>query len=263
MVPKHCANLSPCNGFHHPELIRSSLICVQRWLDVLSCNNRCENCWLKKELCFCSKIPKDLFLSQEKMLIDVLFYYHYQELGRSSNTAHIFKYAFPYNTQELLFGDFEHEMAFFDQVKKESLDGSVSTCILYPSSQAIPLSQWKVDHPTEKKRIIVLDGTYAHAKSQYKHLSRCIMELGLDLPVVKLDLGPEGCLSSTAIVMGQPGKDKMCSFQAAVMGLEELGVEKSRCQQGQNFLDQWISYILEKKIKLGKQPKQADSTISA
>ena len=90
------------------------------------------------------------------------------------------------------------------------------------------------------------------AHRQFRHLQKLMQARGLQLPVVKLDLGAGGCRSAIVGLMTQPGKEKVCTFQACVMALRQLGEDEATCQALFSELDEWIAYILRKRIKLGK-----------
>ena len=77
-------------------------------------------------------------------------YYHYQELGRSANTAHLFEAVCPNgNYERLIFGDTLGEISLVQDMIKESREGKLMTCVLYPSNDAILLSDWIKQRPVE------------------------------------------------------------------------------------------------------------------
>lgn len=151
-------------------------------------------------------------------------------------------------------------------------------------------------------RLIVLDGTYARAHSMSKYF-RAIQDFPIDLyrkpqsspsssstkksenqvyiydllPFVQLDLDPKKGIRSAIIgVMYQPALDKICSFQAIVVAMQQafahplwsqhivqsiqnpsqsstLQIETNEiCALFLQDLDRWIKHILASKIKAGK-----------
>ena len=53
-------------------------------------------------------------------------------------------------------------------------------------------------------------------------------------------------------IMKQPGKDKLCTYQAIVMAMLQVNVDRSLCEELFVELDKWIAHILACKIKMGK-----------
>ena len=109
--------------------------------------------------------------------IEVIIYYHYSEMGRSPNTAHILPIIAPdLVSKTLIFGDSEDELDFFNNIIQEHQRNIGRTCILYPSYNAIPINQWyqstrssssNLDLPLQ---VVLLDGTYSHSTKQIKFL---------------------------------------------------------------------------------------------
>jgi hypothetical protein len=79
-------------------------------------------------------------------------YYHYQELGRSANTAHLMEAVCPSNHFErVVFGDTEAEKKLVQDIITETLNDEPVTCVLYPSRDAILLSDWIKQRPESCK----------------------------------------------------------------------------------------------------------------
>ena len=79
-------------------------------------------------------------------------YYHYQELGRSANTAHLFEAICPTkNFEKVIFGDTKAEIQLVNDIIRETLDDEPMTCVLYPSKDAILLSDWIKQRPESCK----------------------------------------------------------------------------------------------------------------
>ncbi len=124
-------------------------------------------------------------------------------------------------------------------------------------------------------RMILLDGTYAQASKQFKHLCKCNARLGLGLTFVQLEIDEGGCESSLSKIVNQPEKSKICTHQAAIMAIREVrdalvlrtgkgmkshpDPDESRAGIVRDFeiwtlhLDSWLAYILSSKVKQGQK----------
>ena len=231
---------------HHEKTGISYSAKIEWWKDEIESGRRCCRCWLRKYECFCSKISKmklDLSKFQEKISTRMCIYYHYQELGRSANTAHLYEAIF--NSQNgnenlsestihsscetLRFGDYDKEMEFLRELNEEQENNCPVTCVLYPSSKSIPLSEWMAARPvstTQNRsvRLVVLDGTYPQASRQFKYLSHAFQLLyQKEVPVVRLDLGDTPVRSALYGIQSQPGINKLCSYQAMILAVRQIG----------------------------------------
>jgi DTW domain len=75
-------------------------------------------------------------------------YYHYQELGRSANTAHLYEAVCPTaKFEKVVFGDTEAEVKLVQDILTETVNEEPITCVLYPSKDAILLSDWIKQRP--------------------------------------------------------------------------------------------------------------------
>ena len=75
-------------------------------------------------------------------------YYHYQEIGRSANTAHLMQAVCPHtNFSHLILGDTESEIQLINEIIDENVRNEPMTCVLYPSKDAILLSEWIKQRP--------------------------------------------------------------------------------------------------------------------
>eukprot|EP01038_Epipyxis_sp_PR26KG_P006748 gene6748-9245_t len=246
------------NPFHH-EKQRSTFCALQsNWISQTMGSNpkRCKICWLRVYDCFCPQLKRmrECYTSEKIPDFLVCIYYHYLEIGRSANTAHIFEPIFPSHTESLVFGDIAQESALVDSICHEFEHNRSMTCILYPSADAQSLDDWLKarNNSKDKVRLVVLDGTYSSAKRQVKHLTRCLALRGINAPFVKLDLDDRGCKSAIAGLMYQPAMDKICSFQAIILALKQIGLKNNMCNNLLSNLEDWIAHILTSKVKLGK-----------
>lgn len=79
-------------------------------------------------------------------------YYHYQELGRSANTAHLYEAVCPSaKFEKVVFGDTEAEVKLVQDILTETMNEEPVTCVLYPSKDAILLSDWIKQRPASCK----------------------------------------------------------------------------------------------------------------
>lgn len=209
-------------SYHHPKTAEAYNVLSKYWKDKTditedavyyshsATQNRCGKCWLRRHQCYCN-IAEDRIqyyktnFSENISNCQIIMYYHYQEIGRSANTAHVFELICPHICSTLLYGDVEHESILFNEMRKEYELGILRTCVLYPSSDAMNIKDWidKYSDPellsTQRKsfhrssnigddhsegsnnaledinyfinmkfRIIALDGTYKQVKLKIK-----------------------------------------------------------------------------------------------
>lgn len=232
-------NYSESNPLIHHECIQKAYKEVMEWWrGEQESGRRCGKCWLRSYDCFCKEvceIKNSIGTFQENASIRMCIYYHYQEIGRSANTAHLYEaiYNNPLpdhvksSSEVILFGDIEAEAKLIKEMNEEQESGCPLTCVLYPANSAVSLNTWLKDRPPEAQskpvRIIVLDGTYPQADRQWRHLSRALSILhGKQLPLVKLDLDEDTIVPSALLgIQSQPGINKLCSFQAMVLALQQ------------------------------------------
>ena len=227
---------------HHPTTRISYKAKIEWWQNEVDSNERCSKCWLRNSsecnICFCSQIDEmAMNIPQSTSVhtpINTCIYYHYQEIGRSANTAHMFEAlsSSTFNPSQsfssrLMFGDIEKELELIQKLNDEQYTNTLETCILYPSTDSVPISQWVNGRPnkTSPINIITLDGTYPQASRQYKYLKATLKILyNKELPVVKLDLDPNKPTASALLgIQSQPGVHKLCSYQAMVMAMQQAG----------------------------------------
>jgi hypothetical protein len=53
--------------------------------------------------------------------------------------------------------------------------------------------------------------------------------------------------------MTQPGKEKICSFQAAALALEQAHLPLEFTSTLSDHLDRWLNHILKTGVKMGKR----------
>lgn len=222
---------------HHETALKAYNAAMEWWQEEQNIGRRCGKCWLRTYDCFCPEVAKikvQLSTFQEKMAIRMCIYYHHLEIGRSANTAHLYEAIYsnslPDNVKSscetILFGDTDKETKLIDDINEEQESNCVQTCILYPTNDAVSLNEWLESRSDDAKlkpvRIVVLDGTYPQADRQWRHLSRALKLVhGKQLPLVKLDLESGKVSSALLGIQSQPGIDKLCSFQAMILALQQ------------------------------------------
>ena len=274
---------------HHPKFLESYRIKLEAWGEAQERTNdtrRCGRCWLRCYQCYCTKLDEraELYGSSLRLVnSSILNYYGFKEIGRSPNTAHVMDELLPYASSRLIFGDLSSEDKLIDELCEEYTNHRIRSCILYPSDDAKVVSDWRIeteeynaqgDTPFElgkeeegessksRYRLISLDGTYSDARKMFHYLCLRLKARGVPIPVVKLDLGEEGFIKSAYLgIMHQPGREKICTFQAVTLALKDLGEPKEVCEALLKDLDDWIHYILEKKIKAGKEDVRVPSDL--
>ncbi len=151
---------------HHELTVGACGKALKEWTDS-TLKTRCKNCWLRNYDCYCNYLlsRKEEY---EQFEGNITIYYHFLEIGRSANTIHIVDSLLPSNTTSFVFGDMEEENKFVKKIIQEQMVGKIQTCILYPCTESIPLSQFIQNNSVSAKAInlVVLDGTYMHAPRQ-------------------------------------------------------------------------------------------------
>lgn len=258
------------NVNHHETLHISYSEKIKWWHNETDIEKRrCKACWLRTSQCFCSVLHKkrDVYEAwTPKPNINVCIYYNSIEIARTANTAHSLEVTCPSICNSLVYGDLENEVKLLDDIQREYEEGQPQTCIMFPSNSAMLLSEWMQARPatcTDKPiRLIMLDGTFPGASRQAKYLMGCCAVRGIPAPLVKLDLEGGACKSAVAGMMYQPGKDKICTYQAIVMAMEQAKVDPAFCNSLHRDLEDWIAYILKSKVKLGKsKPRNSMKTV--
>ena len=220
MYRSHSSNSSNSNlllkkmenfDINHHETVRHSFSChMTKWYKELDSGSRCRVCWLRSYQCYCQvlnrrKADYQQYLEEAKLKYKIMMYYHYIEIGRSPNTAHVFEALCPQVCDKVLFGDSEQEIKLMETMLQDFKSGENSYCILYPTSTAVTIGEWmesrQTTNPGKPVTMIALDGTYSQALRQFKHLKKCAVMYGFELPAVKLDLGEKGCESAISGMM--------------------------------------------------------------
>lgn len=267
-------------SLHHPLTYEASIICRNRWKEACadtSIQGRCPVCWLRRHDCYCTAIDsrRDTYTDGVHKC-ELILYYSYKELGRSPNTAHVLHTFLPYCTSTIVLGEVDKEKDMIHSIIEEYRVNKRRTVILWPNKHAMLLSEWKAmidenredtddgrnedtcmadtDTGTFKYRLIALEGTYKDATRLYKTLVNAINNIdpSVPIPVAKLDLGEEGCASAILGIMVQPNKEKICTYQACVMAMQQLGESASFCDALHNELVDWTEHLITKRVKIPK-----------
>mmetsp|Transcript_6540 Transcript_6540/g.10684 ORF Transcript_6540/g.10684 Transcript_6540/m.10684 type:complete len:460 (+) Transcript_6540:64-1443(+) len=246
-------------------------------------HGRCPTCWLRTYDCYCTLNRSKLesrrdFYEREFSTnggVMVTIYYHFQEIGRSPNTMHLMPLLAPNLCKTLLFGDVKAESVLLNTIIEESRSGRRFTSILYPTTDSMLLPDFvsaarrspnntkdgsSIDDGNQYDKpinLVVLDGTYSQARRQLRHLEAMLAQFNhrhatceaVKLPVVKLLLGKEGCASAIMGIMKQPSLDKICSLQATVLGMRQVGVSEDVCSGFDQDLADWLAYLLQRGVK--------------
>lgn len=250
---------------------------------------RCSRCWLRNYDCYCSiNIEPDVYIHSKSPTtatatcspVRICMYYHFSELGRSANTAHFLNMILPASIpiDTIVYGDEEKERVLLAEMAEEAASGIINTVVLYPSNDAIELPTWihnrllliasasknnkdndsnsSIDsnsNAMKSIRIVALEGTYPQAERQYKFLKKSLLSLySLPLPVVKLYFDDGKCMSMMTGLMNQVSKEKICTLQATVLAMKDIGVSETLCSSLLSKFKMWIKYLIDKQIKRGK-----------
>lgn len=244
---------------HHPCLRENYKLVIESWMEeTANGGNRCGVCWNEHNKCCCELLQRgkeELAKIQESAVlpypdINVHIYYHFKELGRL-NTGHLLESLCPNLTTSSVHGDVSSENKLIDTIHRESIVGNPSTCILYPSKDAISLSEWMNARPNKSQRInlIALDGTYSTAQTLLKYLrNRCDL-LNIKTPVVKLDFDGGERLSAIGDIKPQPRPDKICTYEAIVVAMQQVGVDPRYCDRLLQGLCDWRQHLYASRIR--------------
>lgn len=146
--------------YHHSQSQESYNMKMEWWNSQTVSKYRCPTCWLRQYECFCTEI-KDMAnelssFSDEncslQIKIKICMYYHYQEIGRSANTAHLYE-AICCNTNKLMFnecevivfGDSAKEVNLINEISDEIDMNQIRTCVLYPGPSSKLIHKWIAD----------------------------------------------------------------------------------------------------------------------
>jgi len=216
---------------HHEKEVLASALFMSKWDEDILSGLRCGSCWLRRYDCYCNYVSQRK-LSLEaacysKVDVHVYMYYHYKEIGRSANTAHLLELLLPNSKiTRLIYGfNIEKEKTMIEMIVTEIKSRNIKTCILYPTKTSKLLSEWmhvnnmnKFESSRDsesccnreintKMNIIALDGTYGQAETQFKYLKKMLKLASIShMPLVKLDLKNGYCMSMMTGLMSQVGK---------------------------------------------------------
>ena len=179
--PSSSSSFSP---LHHEKTRASYSGFLHAWHRKID-EGRCAGCWLRSYDCCCESYllgRQKLYESLGAQSVDFLIYYHFRELGRSANTAHVLELLLQCPT--IVYGDHVKELALAAEIRQEVQEGRQRTVVLYPSSEALSLSQWfqsssggdceRNKGPCSNPRFVLLDGTYSDARKMVKHLQHLL-----------------------------------------------------------------------------------------
>ena len=110
MTDKKMVRITPRFDVSHHEMNRRSCAAKMKWWQgEIERGFRCSICWLRHYECYCPQFTeRKQHYAETTCLqhVSVVMYYHYQELGRSANTAHVMQAVCPSNHfQVVIYGD--------------------------------------------------------------------------------------------------------------------------------------------------------------
>ena len=159
------------NEYHHKLTIASYKRASENWERRVDKKLRCKFCWLRPSDCFCSYFlqkRKDYEAKSLKLeTLGIILYYHFQEVGRSANTAHLLPLLLPSSIRKnVIFGNEQNWISDLKCTSESSNASSFSSlCVFYPCKEAISFSSWVASRHSETSfNLVVLDGTYSQAQ---------------------------------------------------------------------------------------------------
>lgn len=244
------------------------------WWRGLTCGSkptRCSKCWLRIWECFCNdlafkieSLEQSVALTNLKSSVEVVVYLHPVEIGRSINTGHVLALSMPSICSVRVYGNEEDDSTFLKVLR--SIKCAEYVGILYPCAESVCLDQWMNSQTTESSQnipgeertsekvvLICLDGTYSQASRLARFLSVQLQPSPTSrCAFVHLDLSEQGIRSAMAGIMYQPAKNKICSFQAVAIALQQLFHCNKLTEELLSLLDNWIEHLIRRQIKYGK-----------
>jgi len=197
---------------------------------------RCESCWHLSRDCLCSQLQPTQLSGPERD-VQILLYVHFKEYFNAGNTGKLLPLAMPSNARVFVHGDTEHEAKLREELL---LASPARTLLLFPSPESRPLGgavQLRTtsshQHDLAPLRVLVLDGTWQHARGLRRMLARRVLR-GDPLPT-EVCLAPEVSRpafwkGASSIARSQAHGDRICTAEAVALLLHELGEDDQTCQ---------------------------------
>ncbi|KAK9676811.1 hypothetical protein RND81_11G102600 [Saponaria officinalis] len=227
----------------------------------------CQNCWLPREDCMCSKVkPCPLWRG-----IRFWLYMHPKDFLRQNNTGKLLWQVFGVHAATLcLFGVAEHEDIMLNEFKKA---GSNKVWCLYPNKSGVPKSvQNYFSHGAPAAGLcasemtstdgvlnfILIDGTWSNSGAMFKRLKdRAKLVWGEDdIACISVATGA----SAMHKLRPQPSWDRTCTAAAAAGLLSELQqlpqfspycLDK-QCENLEEALDALLEALTTRRLRMGR-----------
>lgn len=196
----------------------------------------CKDCWLLHAYCVCpviQSIQPTLSLGSNRLLI----YMHYKEYRRSSNSAVLLQKLLPNETKTVIFGTDAGASEFNSEIEGTDL----RSCVLFPSSKSVLLTEWMSQRPGTPVRLIAVDGTWIQCKKMIKSLPK-------SLPLVHLNPDAPSRFRSRKQTLGS----RLSTLEAVALAWKLLGVD---------VMDGLIR-AFDAKDRAGMSQKHRDSELS-
>jgi DTW domain-containing protein YfiP len=226
--------------FKHSSL---ALDCTKRELRVKS---RCNKCFLHISMCIC-QVVEDVFASTNwKPAANIKIYMHYKEWGRSSNSGKLLSIGLPDRASTYIYGVREDQERLCQELSESP------SVILYPSSQAVSIAEYKdlyhtfnsdtdiVDQAESKKllNVCVLDSTWSQCRTMHHSLPPHIPRVKVDDFVVRASQFLSRKQSTTP--------SKVSTVEAVALALHALG-------ESHEVLEKSIFAALRLSVDAGRQ----------
>ena len=151
------------------------------------CSSRCSRCWHPPSFCICKEL-KTLEAPEKLCNTKLIIWMHHKEYLSGGNSAKLMLSLLPKHTELFVFG----KTGEMDRLEKELLVNPEGTAILWPSKDAVSVSEFL----SEKRRnvssraqysdsllamacpcrFLVVDGTYNMARNMYKSIRKRLGE---------------------------------------------------------------------------------------
>jgi len=197
---------------------------------------RCPNCYLTRAFCLCQEV-RNIFKGLEKenrqlsCKLDILM--HYKEWARASNTGKLLAVGAPDCATIRIFGKPDDEQQLIHDLTTHP------SLILYPSADAVPISQyshWLTEYPAQQVRLCVIDSTWPQSKAMVKSLSASIPRVKID----EMIFGPSKFLNRKQ----SKNASKVSTIEAVIMALRALGEHESVLNVMHSALEYSVDSVL-------------------
>ncbi|CAM9444944.1 unnamed protein product, partial [Heterosigma akashiwo] len=197
--------------------------------------SRCLRCGRKEHFCICILCEK--MLGDQGPLVTrthVTIFQDRDERFRKLGSAVIAERCL--KNCDIIWHDVTHEPQMIPKLVPR--DAEAQLALLYPSPDAVPLSEFQATAKNNKVHLLVLDSTWRKAKKMYK-----VVPWLTAIPAVKLT--PEEHEQSAYRFRKQPRADCLSTAECIAMAIQELEGEQS----GASIIRETFDVMVDEQIE--------------